>query len=180
MQLNPKFVAKNKLSILFILSCADFDIREDQLIEYVSDTKLMEYFDLMKSLSELKENSLINIIPSGTAMASSISLTDIGKTTLEAFIKELSFTWRESTEEYFDKNRERLLLESKLFADYLRIGENQYRLTLRIVERNLPVFEIMMICTSKEEADSFAKGWKKNAMQVYLDTTTSILKNQTL
>jgi len=48
---------------------------------------------------------------------------------------------------------------------------------MRILERNFPIFEVMMICSSKEEADRFARGWQKNALDVYAKTVTSIVKN---
>ena len=151
-------------------------MREDQLIEFVADGKIMEYFELMRTLSELEGDGFIKITPSAFASGSLVGISELGKTTLDIFKKELSLTWREETEEYFDKNRDRLVMESKLSADYLRIGENQYRLTMRIIEKSLPVFEVMMICSSKEEADKFANGWKRNAAQVYLETTNAIIK----
>ena len=175
MQVNPKYIAINKLSILYMLRCAAIELRENQLIRLVADHEVMEYFELMRTLAELEEDKFIDITPS--IGGNLIAINELGQTTLDFFKKELSYTWRQKMEAFFEENRSALSLESKLYYDYHRIGEGQYRLTMRILERNFPIFEVMMICSSKEEADRFARGWQKNALDVYAKTVTSIVKN---
>ena len=175
MQVNPKHIARNKLSILFMLKSCGLELRENQLIRLVADFSVMEYFELMRTLAELQKDGFIAITPS--LAGSLIGITELGVTTLDFFKRELSYTWREKIDAYMEAHRAELRLEAKLFTEYYRIDDNEYRVTLRIIERNIPSFEVTLICTSKEEADRFARGWMKNAVDVYGAAVTAILKN---
>ena len=100
----------------------------------------------------------------------------MGASTLELFQKELPFSKREAIDAYARQNKDRLRLESQLFAEYLQIGENQFRVTLKLMEKDVPAFELSLLTTSKAEAARIAEGWRRNALEVYQSVFRHLLK----
>ena len=92
------------------------------------------------------------------------------------FGRELSYTVRTRIKSYIEENQRQLALESRLFSEYMQIGEERYRVIMRIMDDNLPLFEISAIVKSKEEADRYSAGWRRNAIEIYGQVIGSLLK----
>ena len=165
MQATERAVAKNKLTILYTLRAAKIRLSEEQLIRLANDLDLMDYFDITVNLHELAENNLIE--PINTMNGVFYVITEIGSSTLDVFINDVPFSVREKLDAFMDANREKLKQDGRLFGEYMQVGEEQYRVTLRILDDNIPAFEVSFFVASKSEADGFVKGWKKQAINVY-------------
>lgn len=174
MEVNKKAIAKNKLLLLYLLDKMGMRLSEAQLMEITNQEELMDYFDLHAGLAELTSNHLLE--QSKAVNGTFYEITDIGRSTLEFFQKEVPYSKRQKLAEYADLHRDALRLESQLFAEYLRIGDHQYRVTLKILENDVSVFELSFFAFTKEEADKFVKSWRKNAMEVYRKTFDNLLQ----
>ena len=165
MQTGRDAIAKNKLKLLYLLNSAEIRLLETQLIRIVDELDMMDYFDLQTNLHELVEGELLarRDAVNGTFYA----ITEMGKSTLEYFRKEISYALRKRIDAYLDENRDALSLESQLFGEYMQIAEHQYRVTLQLVENDVPVFEVGFLAETKEQADRYVRGWRKNATRLY-------------
>ncbi len=174
MQKEKKQIAKNKLYVIFILSCADFDLTEDQLIALNAEFSLMEYYELMDAVAGAESDGFI--VRKQTISGIKLTETELGRSTSEIFGRELSYTVRSRIRNYMEENQRQLALESRLYSEYMQIGEDRFRVIMRIMDENLPLFEISAIVKSKEEADRYSAGWRRNAIEIYGQVIASLLK----
>lgn len=173
METQKSKIAVNKLLILYILECAEYRVSDMRLILACGELALMDYFDLNSALHDLVENHLAE--QSDSVNGTFYTISDIGKTTLDFFRKELLYSLRTKIGEYCQKHREDIRLDSQLYTDYMRISDEQYRVNLRLLENDLTVFEVSFFAASKEEADRYCKKWRENALAVYAKTFETLL-----
>ncbi len=167
-------IAQNKLLILYLLKTINIQLSELQILRIVSDNGWISYFDLKECIFELFESSLIEKrdTPSGVFL----SLTEQGKTTVFYLEKELPASMRKSIDDYCEKNRDELKLETELFADYIKIDEGEYKVMLKVLENQVPVFELNLITYSQNSAKEFVSKWKDIAPFIYKYAYESLSK----
>ena len=84
---------------------------------------------------------------------------------------------REEISAYASQNREKLRLETQLYAEYIRISDGEYRVTLKILERDVPVLDLNIVCYSKREAQTITSNWQDRATTIYKDLLLSLLQS---
>lgn len=156
---------QQKLFVLYAMNAASFPLLDEQLINLSNTIGLMNTFALQTALGELVDSQLAQ--KSDSVVGPLYSVSDMGASTLSLFKKELPYSKREAIDQYIRQNRDQLKLDSQLFAEYLQIGENQFRVTLKLMQNSIPAFEMNLLVTSKAEAAMIAAGWRKHALQVY-------------
>jgi len=166
MRIKP--IAQNKLLILYLLKSINISLSELQILRIVTVNGWMGYFDLKESMFELIESKLVaqRETPNGALF----SITELGGTTLYYLKKELLSSLRKSIDEYCAANRGDLRLETELSADYIKIDENEYKVMLKILENQIPVFELNLVTYSKASAQAFIENWKNIAPKIYKST----------
>lgn len=165
---------QQKLFLLYAMKAVGIPLLDEQLIEMAGALALMNTFEVQSNLAELVSSQLAQRRESVVGRLYSVST--MGASTLELFQKELPFSKREAIDAYARQNKDRLRLESQLFAEYLQIGENQFRVTLKLMEKDVPAFELNLLTTSKAEAARIAEGWRRNALEVYQSVFRHLLK----
>jgi len=161
-------IAQNKLLILYLLNSINIQLSELQILRIITEKGWLNYFDMKESLFELLESRLIEQHETTTGIF--YSITTLGETTLSYLKKELRNSRRQEIDEYCEKNRDELRLETQLFADYVKIDEDEYKVMLKVLENQNPVFEINLITYSKSSAQGFIDKWKKVAPAIYKST----------
>jgi hypothetical protein len=166
--MNIEAIAQNKLLILYLLRTIDIPLSELQILRTVTENNWLNYFDLKECMFELIESNLIEQreTPSGTFY----SVTELGRTTLFYLEKELLNSQRKAIDEYCGANRDDLRLETELFAEYIKIDEGEYKVMLKVLENNVPVFELNLITYSQATAESFINKWRNVAPKIYKRT----------
>ena len=161
-------IAQNKLLILYLLKSINIQLSELQILRIVSENSWLNYFDLKECMFELIEGRLVEQreTPHGTFYA----ITELGQTTVFYLEKELPDSQRKAIDAYCDANRDALRLETELSADYIKIDEGEYRVMLKILENQQPVFELSLITWSKNSAEAFIRKWKDVAPAIYKST----------
>lgn len=165
-------IAQNKLLILYLLKTINIQLSELQLLRIVTDNGWLSYFDLKECMFELIESQLIveRDTPSGTFFA----VTELGCSTVFYLEKELPASLRKAIDDYCEKNRDDLRLETELHADYIKIDEGEYKVMLKVLENQVPVFELNLITCSQASAETFISKWKKAAPAIYKNTYNSL------
>ena len=68
-------------------------------------------------------------------------------------------------------------METQLYAEYIRISDGEYRVTLKILERDVPVLDLNIVCYSKREAQAITSNWQDRATTIYRDLLLSLLQS---
>jgi predicted transcriptional regulator len=165
-------IAQNKLLILYLLKTINIQLSELQILRIVTDSGWLNYFDLKECMFELIEGRLVEQreTPNGTFYA----ITELGQTTVFYLEKELLESQRKAVDAYCAANRDDLRLETELAADYIKIDEGEYRVMLKVLENQQPVFELNLITCSKTSAEAFIRKWKHVAPAIYKTTYDSL------
>ncbi len=166
MRIEP--IAQNKLLLLYLLNSINIQLSELQILRIVTENGWMNYFDMKESIFELLESRLID--QHETTAGIFYSINKLGQTTLSYLEKELRNSKRKEIDEYCSKNRDELRLETELFADYVKIDEDEYKVMLKVLENQIPVFEINLVTYSKSSAQAFIEKWKSVAPSIYKST----------
>ena len=163
-----KAIAQNKLLILYLLKTINIHLSELQILRIVTDNNWLNYFDLKECMFELIESNLVDQreTPSGVFY----SITELGCTTLFHLEKELLSSQRKAIDKYCEENRDELRLETELFAEYIKIDEGEYKVMLKVLENQIPVFELNLITWSQSSAEAFIKKWRDAAPKIYKST----------
>jgi len=166
MRIEP--IAQNKLLILYLLNSINIQLSELQILRVVTEKNWLNYFDMKECMFELVESRLAvqRETPNGTFFV----ISELGQSTLGHLKKELRSSVRKSIDEYCEKNRADLRLETELFADYIKIDDNEYKVMLKVLENQIPVFELTLVTYSQSSAQKFIEKWKSVAPTVYKNT----------
>lgn len=172
MRIEP--IAQNKLLILYLLNSINIQLSELQILRIVTEKGWLNYFDMKECMFELSESRLIDLreTPNGNFYV----ISKLGKSTLSYLEKELRSSVRKEIYEYCDENREDLRLETELYADYIKIDEDEYKVMLKVLENQVPVFEINLVTYSKSSAQEFINKWRKVAPTIYKSTYFTLSK----
>ncbi len=172
-------MAQYKLLLLYLLNvnpkCPDqqapnaekdaLALTELQMMRITDELGFMHYFDLKECLFELKESNHIYI--ETTPQAVLYSITPSGRHIINVLVNDLHLSSRNAISEYMAENYKELEKESQFVSEYLKLGENEYRVTLKVLEKNSAIFEINVVVYSKQQAKDICKKWKDNAVSVY-------------
>lgn len=161
-------IAQNKLLILYLLKSINIQLSELQILRIVSENSWLNYFDLKECMFELMESRLVD--QRDTPNGLFYSITDLGSETVFYLEKELPASVRKAVDTYCIANRDELRLETELFADYLKIDEGEYKVMLKVLENQVPVFELNLVTYSQTSAETFIKKWKDVAPKIYKST----------
>jgi hypothetical protein len=166
--MNIEAIAQNKLLILYLLKSINIPLSELQILRTVTENNWLNYFDLKECMFELIESNLVDQreTPSGTFY----SVTELGLSTLFYFEKELLSSQRKAIDKYCSENRDDLRLETELSAEYIKIDEGEYKVMLKVLENNVPIFELNLVTYSQATAEAFIHKWKHAAPKIYKRT----------
>lgn len=176
MEINQDKIAVHKLTLLYLLHHARASLSEERLSEICAQLGLMEYFDLKTNLHDLTENHLITFLDQINGRF--YSITESGSSTLSFFQKNLLYTTRSKIDTYLQAHEQELSLEASISAEYIRLSDHQYRVILRILEKNIPSFEISFLAESAAEADKYVTAWRTRALHIYRSTFELLISKQ--
>ena len=167
----------NKLIILFLLDNSSVILSEFQIIRALRDLNLMPYFDLMQYLYESERDGLIVSKPS--INGTKYKITERGSNTLAELKKEIDLTVRESIKKYLKENKQSLEDESQFTGEYVKIANREYKVILRILEKDSVLYELNFTTVNIEEARSAVENWPIYAVELYKNTIDLLLtKNE--
>ena len=166
MQIEP--IAQSKLLILYLLKTISIQLSELQILRIVTENGWLNYFDLKECMFELIESRLVEQRDTPSGMF--YSITELGNTTVYYLAKEMPASLRKSIDTYCEANRDELRLETELCADYIKIDESEYKVMLKVLENQAPVFELNIVTYSQASAETFINKWKSVAPKIYKHT----------
>lgn len=166
-------VPTEKLILLYLLDKLDCKVSEQVLTRACADGSFLTYFELRTALSDLIDSSLLSLKQSGVRKL--YAVTELGKTALKTYQKELLLSRRSRIDEYCEANRTRLMLLTGLYSDYVQLKDNEYRVTLMIFEKDSLTFELDFNVYSKAAAEKAVASWEEKARDIYASVYEKLL-----
>ncbi|QNU68256.1 DUF4364 family protein [Ruminiclostridium herbifermentans] len=158
-------LAENKIILLYIINNLEAPVSNLLLTKIVLENKLMNYIFLQQYLDELCEGKLLEKIDSDDKLSYKIS--PAGKQSLDYFVSIIAAGTKSRIDEALTNNKKRIKHESSIISDYTAISENQYLITLKILEGNFTYVDLKLTVGSKNDAKKICNNWKQNNEKLY-------------
>lgn len=158
-------LAKFKLLLLYIIHYIGSPASNVQLTQFVLENNIMDYFMLQQFLSELKDSKFITEEFNDKKHA--FTITNMGKDTLNYFINHISESKIEHVNELLNIQKERLILNAQVTADYIKLKNNEYLARLKATENDLPIINLELNVVNNKQAKQICEKWLENAPSFY-------------
>ncbi len=164
----------SKLVILYLFDSLGITLNEHQTVRILTDHDWANYFDVKENLFELADSGMLETheTPHGVFY----QITPSGKSSIEIFYKDIMLSVREQISTFSKANRDELAREADLFSDYIKVSDDEYRVTLKILFKTRPTFELEIFVYSKEEAETLIRNWHAGAKNIYQHIYTELMK----
>lgn len=166
-------LADNKLSILYYVQTMGIPLTNEQIAEFFTKEYLMNYFYLQQLLAELVES--LHLAYMEVRQNHYYSLTEKGSEALDFFHTHIEPFNKERIFTYAEKNRIRLRNENQLTADYKQLDNQEYEVTLRVMEGKIKLMELKLNVTNSRQARVICSNWKTKAPEIYKKTMESLI-----
>ena len=158
-------LAENKIILLYIINNLEAPVSNLLLTKIVLENKLMNYIFLQQYLDELCEGKLLEKIDSDDKLSYRIS--SAGKQSLDYFVSIIAAGTKSRIDEALTINKKRIKHESNIISDYTAIDENQYLISLKILEDNFTYIDLKLTVGSKNDAIKICNNWTQNNEKLY-------------
>ena len=154
-------LADKKLIILYFLNKIGMPLTRSQITNVILENNLIDFFTFQHCISELEESGMIKqviyqkeqcYVPTGS-----------GKNVIEIFDKRIS------------KNKENLRKEFQVIAKYNKIGEREYIVNLKVIEKELVLADIKLSVVSSKQAKQICEKWKGSSEKIYGQLISSLI-----
>lgn len=136
-----------------------------QLIAFMSENDLMNYFDLQSALYELSQRGQADKEP--VPGDDRYTLTPQGLEALSLFITRLGESVLERLNAAVPAFRERIRKERELFATISHESRLEYRAHMGIAEGGAPLMSLDLSLPTAELAERFRAAWADKARDIY-------------
>lgn len=154
-------LAENKLLILYIMSESKIPLTKNDLTQIVMGNNLMNYFAMQQMLGDLVNGGFITCYEDKSKHF--YRLEQKGENTLSLFKNRIPQKIRHQVSEYLSDNGDQIKREKQIVGRYTIESENEYLVTLRIIEHNKTTFNLELRVTSHKLARSICENWENNA-----------------
>ena len=158
-------LAENKIILLYIINNLEAPVSNLLLTKIVLENKLMNYIFLQQYLDELCEGKLLEKIDSDDKLSYRIS--PAGKQSLDYFVSIIAAGTKSRIDEALTNNKKRIKHESSIISDFVAINENEYLISLKILEGNFTYIDLKLTVGSKNDAIKICNNWTQNNEKLY-------------
>ena len=159
---SPDF--EQKLLILLILSqcgrCSDM-----QLLQFLFDHDLMNYFDMMFTLSDLcRDGQAVRFERVGQTF---YEATPAGEETLSLFGNRIPASMKELICSLAPDWKKRVQREQEYLSEYHQTKRGEFELHLRVMEQDMEMLHVSLSLPSEEMARTMKENWPDKAQEIY-------------
>jgi len=158
-------LAEQKLLLLYIFDQLELPISNSQITDLVLENEIMNYFAFQQYLTELKESDfIIEEIHESNQL---FSITDKGKKALEYFVNRIPKQQLEKINKLLNNKKQELIRYSEIKAEYIKLKDEEYLVTLKVIEKEIPMINIKLNVNSNKQAKQICERWKNKAQDLY-------------
>ena len=162
---NTTTLAENKVLILYILNLIDNDIMQDHLFKIIISINDINYFFFKQILTDLIDSKLVGSYTKEDEQV--LKITSEGKNAYVLTKDVMPGILKLRADSVFKKEFSNIEEASSVIAEFTPKNENDYTVTLKIVENNETIFEVKTYAGSRERAKKIVENWKNNANSIY-------------
>ena len=166
---------ETKLTVLYALKNLKQSPSYAILSQVVSSSVDVQYFELHEYLQALVEMGSVEEVSlnGGTLYA----ITTLGVETCEFFSNRIPASVREKIENGAKLVNNDKSDENKVYADYIPINENEYKVVCGIKENNLKLLDFQMYVGPKERAKKICAYFKDHTNEFYMNIVAHLEEN---
>ena len=155
---------ENKLVLLHAIDCLG-GVTAHQLLLFMVENDAMGYIEVQLGLAELVDNALLK--KRQHALGTLYELTAKGRDSFSMFRERAPHSRLVAIEESAAAFRRRFRLEKQMMADYQKIREGAYIVSLRLIEKDESLMEISINVPTRKIARQFCDAWTAQASGIY-------------
>ena len=172
---NTTTLAENKVLILYILNLIDGDIVQDGLFKIISSINNLNYFYFKQILTDLMDSKLVGVYTKEDEPV--LRITSEGKNAYILTKDVMPGILKLKADSVFKKEFSNIEEASSVIAEFTPKDENNYTVTLKIMENNECLFEVKTFAGSRDRAKRIVDNWNKNASKIYPKILDILLDN---
>jgi hypothetical protein len=155
---------ENKLLLLHAIDCLG-GVTAHQLLLFMVENDAMGYIEVQLGLAELVDANLLK--KQKHALGTLYELTAKGRDSLLMFCERVPHSRLVAIEESAAAFRRRFRLEKQMIADFEKIRDGAFCVSLRLIEKNESLMDIKINVPTQKIAQQFCDAWIAQASGVY-------------
>ncbi|MBR0229590.1 MAG: DUF4364 family protein [Clostridia bacterium] len=169
MRLEPPRRAPDNEQKLIVLCCLNNlgPCTELQLLQFLFEYDLMNYFEMMFALNDLCDRGQAARTKKGAGY--SYTVTAAGKEALELFGGRVLPSVYDLLERTGAEWRQRFRREAQNVSQITQTDRGEYELTLRVVEQDMDMMTLTVSLPSREMAQQLSDKWPRKAAKIYAE-----------
>ena len=165
MEHNERFSDK-KLILLYLIRALRLPPTNEQLIRLAAQSGYFDYFELQQGIYELTEGGLLLSLSDSDKKGPFI-LSGEGSNVLDLFSDRIPTLLQLEIKHFALASRAELLEENQVQAEYEKVNDDEYWVTLRAIEQGMTLFEMRLNIARREQAIELCDAWKKRSGAAY-------------
>lgn len=166
-------LADKKLLILYLLSRMGIPLSKPQITNAVLENNLIDFFTFQQCIFDLEESGMIKHTVYQKRQC--FTATDRGEKTVEVFEQRIPKDTSRIINNYISKNKDSLRKESQLIAEYKKIKEKEYIVSLKVIENDLLLMDLKLNVVSAKQAKQICEKWKNHSENIYSQLMSSLI-----
>ena len=166
-------LADKKLMILYLLSKMDIPLTKTQITNAVLENNLIDFFTFQQCISELEEAGMIKQVLHQKKQC--FATTDSGIKAVEVFLQRISKNTSGIINNYIAKNKDSLKKESQVIAEYNKVSDKEYIVSLKVIEKELVLMDLKLSVVSAKQAKQVCEKWKNSSEKIYSQLIGSLI-----
>jgi predicted transcriptional regulator len=162
-----------KLMILYLLSKMDIPLTKTQITNAILESNLIDFFTFQQCISELEEAGMITQVLYQKKQC--YAAADSGKKAIEVFEQRISKDTSDIINKYIEKNKDSLKKESQVIAEYSKISDKEYIVSLKVIEKELVLMDLKLSVVSAKQAKQVCEKWKNSSEKIYSQLISSLI-----
>lgn len=136
-----------------------------QLISFMSQTDIMNYFDLQTALIDLRDAG--QVVRTKQTADDLYAITPAGEEALRLFSSHIPDRLLDKVDEAAPRFKAEFLRQRELSSRIIHDGGNEYHVSLQINEQKMPLLSIDLSLPTAELAAAFRDRWQEHAQDIY-------------
>ena len=163
-----------KLITMFVIDSFRVPVPNSYLVDVIMLEPIVNYFDLENHLAELFEEGFVTYYTENCDKF--YSLTDKGKEALNFFSSKIPKTVRQRLLKTIKQKEKELKNSLSLIADYKKINDIEYKVSLGITEGSSDLFSLTISVGDEITAKKICAKFKEDPQLLYSEILSMLIK----
>ena len=155
-----------KICILYLLYTINMPMSNSQLIDFATETEMMDFFSVRDYLVDMRDTGLLEEFRSNNQTY--YSITEEGESTLRLFkASRLSEKDANIINYYISSHKQKIKTEAEVTANYFYDPDSSFLVKCGVYEGNATLMEVNLSVTDRDLAEHICRKWKANTSEIY-------------